>query len=114
MITRRRFSAMALSAVSVGAAGAVRADVVQPTTVVQSLYDARLETMKDGEKLGFDGRYQMLEPVIHKVFDVATRSVRGIFVGAQTPPEIALSILAGLVAIRRGAPGGWKDAAPGR
>jgi phospholipid transport system substrate-binding protein len=72
MITRRRFSAMALSAVSVGAAGAARADVVQPTTVVQSLYDALLETMKDGEKLGFDGRYQKLEPVIHKVFDVAT------------------------------------------
>jgi len=72
MITRRRFSAMALSAVSVVAAGAARADVVQPTTVVQSLYDALLETMKDGEKLGFDGRYQKLEPVIHKVFDVAT------------------------------------------
>lgn len=72
MITRRRFGAMALSAVSVVTAGAARADAVEPTTVVQSLYDALLETMKDGEKLGFDGRYQKLEPVIHKVFDVAT------------------------------------------
>jgi phospholipid transport system substrate-binding protein len=54
------------------AAGAARADAAEPAAVVQSLYDALLETMKDGEKLGFDGRYQKLEPVIHKVFDVAT------------------------------------------
>jgi xanthine dehydrogenase accessory factor len=37
----------------------------------------------------------------------------GLDLGAQTPPEIALSILAGLVAIRRGAPAGWKDRPPG-
>jgi xanthine dehydrogenase accessory factor len=34
----------------------------------------------------------------------------GLDIGAQSPEEIALSILAGLVAVRRGAPGGWKDA----
>jgi phospholipid transport system substrate-binding protein len=28
--------------------------------------------MKQGEQLGFEGRYKKLEPVIHKVFDVAT------------------------------------------
>jgi xanthine dehydrogenase accessory factor len=33
----------------------------------------------------------------------------GLDLGAQTPPEIALSILAGLVALRRGGAGGWKD-----
>jgi xanthine dehydrogenase accessory factor len=33
----------------------------------------------------------------------------GLELGARTPPEIALSILAGLVAIRRGANGGWKE-----
>jgi xanthine dehydrogenase accessory factor len=37
----------------------------------------------------------------------------GLDIGAQTAAEIALSILAGLVAIRRGAPAGWKDAPPG-
>jgi xanthine dehydrogenase accessory factor len=37
----------------------------------------------------------------------------GLDLGAQTPTEIALSILAGLVAIRRGGSGGWKHA-PGQ
>ena len=72
MITRRRFGAMALSAVSVMTAGTARADAAEPAVAVQSLYDVLLETMKDGEKLGFDGRYQKLEPVIRKVFDITT------------------------------------------
>jgi xanthine dehydrogenase accessory factor len=36
----------------------------------------------------------------------------GLDIGAQSPAEIALSILAGLVAVRRSAPGGWKDTPP--
>jgi xanthine dehydrogenase accessory factor len=32
----------------------------------------------------------------------------GLDLGSRTPPEIALSILAGLVAVRRGGSAGWK------
>jgi phospholipid transport system substrate-binding protein len=73
MISRRLFGAMALGVVS-AVAGTVWADDVpaEPGARVQSLYDALLEAMKQGEQLGFDGRYQKLEPVIHKVFDIAT------------------------------------------
>jgi phospholipid transport system substrate-binding protein len=73
MLSRRLFGAMALGAVSAVTAGAAaRADTAEPGAVIQSLYDALLDAMKQGEQLGFDGRYQKLEPVIHKVFDVAT------------------------------------------
>jgi phospholipid transport system substrate-binding protein len=72
MISRRLFGAMALGAVSAATAGAARADTAEPGAVIQSLYDALLDAMKQGEQLGFEGRYQKLEPVIHKVFDVAT------------------------------------------
>jgi phospholipid transport system substrate-binding protein len=41
-----------------------------PKTIVQSFYDMLLETMKQGEELGFEGRYKKLEPIIHQTFDV--------------------------------------------
>lgn len=73
MISRRLFGALALGAATVAVGNPARADAgTEPAAVVQSLYDTLLEAMKDGEKLGFEGRYQKLEPVIRKVFDVAT------------------------------------------
>src|SRR5262245_63154898 len=52
-----------------------------PKAIVQSFYDALEETMKQGDELGFDGRYKKLEPVIHETFDVPTMAK--IAVGAE-------------------------------
>src|SRR6516164_10522149 len=39
---------------------------------VQGLYDVLLSTMKNGHTLGESGRFVQLEPVIRRIFDVAT------------------------------------------
>jgi len=72
IISRRLFGVLTLGALTAVGTGTARADTAEPAAVVQVLYDALLDAMKQGEKLGFDGRYQKLEPVIHHVFDVAT------------------------------------------
>lgn len=41
-----------------------------PKAIVQSFYDSLEETMKQGDELGFDGRFKKLQPVIHETFDV--------------------------------------------
>lgn len=44
-------------------------DAGDPKAIVQSFYDALMETMKQGDELGFEGRYKKLEPVIRRTFD---------------------------------------------
>ena len=56
-------------------------DTGDPKTIVQGFYDALEDTMKQGEQLGFDGRYKKLEPVIHETFDVPVMAK--IAVGAE-------------------------------
>jgi phospholipid transport system substrate-binding protein len=41
-----------------------------PKATVQAFYDTLEDTMKHGDQLGFDGRYDRLEPVIQRTFDV--------------------------------------------
>ncbi len=75
IIDRRRFIAAAAAlAVSSGIfsghpAGAQAASG-DPQAMVQQFYDVLLDNMKQGEALGFDGRYERLVPVIHQTFDV--------------------------------------------
>jgi phospholipid transport system substrate-binding protein len=57
------------------------AQATDPKALVQAFYDALLETMQQGEALGFEGRYQKLEPVIHETFDVPTMAK--IAIGAE-------------------------------
>jgi phospholipid transport system substrate-binding protein len=52
-----------------------------PKAIVQSFYDTLEDTMKQGEQLGFDGRYKKLEPVIRQTFDVPVMAK--IAVGAE-------------------------------
>jgi phospholipid transport system substrate-binding protein len=41
-----------------------------PTAVVQRFNDALLAILKDGESLGYQGRFQRLEPVMRQTFDL--------------------------------------------
>ena len=64
--------AAAMLAISSGISPSFAAaqDTGDPKAIVQSFYDALDETMKQGDELGFDGRYKKLEPVIRETFDV--------------------------------------------
>ncbi|MGE0109336.1 MAG: ABC transporter substrate-binding protein [Bdellovibrionales bacterium] len=42
----------------------------ETTTLIESFYATLLETMKQGETLGFEGRYNKLSPVIEKTFNL--------------------------------------------
>ena len=57
---------LSMLSVPVGAAPACGGDTVQ------SLYNALLNTMKNGRILGQSGRFTQLEPVIVRSFDIAT------------------------------------------
>lgn len=76
-IARRKFmfaaavsalgSTMAPLALKSAAWASAPSDAAKP---VEALHAALLETMQDGEALGFGGRLKKLEPVLGKVFDI--------------------------------------------
>ena len=76
MIKTRRGFLIAAAMLAVGAGYFPTSSFAQtpaePKAKVQVFYDTLLETMQQGDQLGFDGRYKKLEPVIHDTFDVPT------------------------------------------
>ena len=40
-----------------------------PVAVIESLHDKLIETMKQGDRLGVEGRYRELQPILEKSFD---------------------------------------------
>lgn len=50
--------------------GAAESETRNPEQVIQYLQSSLLHVMQDGEKLGYDGRYKYLEPVIDQSHDV--------------------------------------------
>jgi phospholipid transport system substrate-binding protein len=78
LATRLSRRHLLVSALVVGVAGTFMPRLTQaqtggePAELTQAFYDALLDTMKRGEELGFEGRYQVLEPVLNQTFDVAT------------------------------------------
>jgi phospholipid transport system substrate-binding protein len=76
VIKTRRGFLIAAAMLAVGAGYFPTASFAQapadPKAKVQVFYDTLLETMQQGDQLGFDGRYKKLEPIIHDTFDVPT------------------------------------------
>ncbi len=52
-----------------GPAAAGDSDKAEAEKVIQTLDNTLLMVMKDAEKLGYRGRYEILEPVVEKTFD---------------------------------------------
>jgi len=46
------------------------ANATPPTMVVDALHENLISVMKNAETLGYDGRYEQLEPVISELFDI--------------------------------------------
>ena len=78
MITRRSFIAAAAATLLFAGTGFAAA-AAEPAATVQGFYDTLLATMKDGPKLGFDGRRNRLAPAMRQAFDLPlmTRLVVG-------------------------------------
>ncbi|WP_119300990.1 ABC transporter substrate-binding protein [Dongia deserti] len=63
-------AAMLLIGSSISPSFAAAQDTGDPKATVQAFYDTLEDTMKHGNELGFEGRYEKLAPVIEQTFDV--------------------------------------------
>lgn len=88
---------LVLAATPVEAAAPVVADTVPVTApsaldamgVVKNFYAELAETMKQGDQLGFTGRYKKLDPVLQKTFNfpLMTKVAVGLVWGSASPAE---------------------------
>jgi phospholipid transport system substrate-binding protein len=80
MIARRTFLAAGVAFAASFYAVDTRAAAAGPAATLASFYDALLSVMKEGPKLGFEGRRQKLAPAVMQAFDLPlmTRLVVGL------------------------------------
>jgi phospholipid transport system substrate-binding protein len=69
---RSTVAAVAATLILVAVAGRAPALGAEPEDSVNIFHEALLATMKEGRNLGESGRYARIEPVIHRLFDVAS------------------------------------------
>jgi phospholipid transport system substrate-binding protein len=84
-VSRRLVLALPLLA---GLRPAAAAEPGSPAAVIERFYDQLLGVMKEAKRLGFDGRYTRLSPVISQTFDLPLMTRIAIGPGwAQIPPD---------------------------
>lgn len=72
-LSRRQMLAM-VGAAAVAQPFSALAQTVEPAEMIRAFYATLLECMQNGAQLGFDGRYEKIEPVLNNTFDVITMS----------------------------------------
>jgi len=74
---------------TISAPAAEAPESASASSVVKNFYAQLVETMKQGEKLGFDGRFKKLQPAVQAAFDLPTmtRLAVGLVWTKATPEE---------------------------
>lgn len=71
-MTRRNAMALFGGVAALWAVPAAAQAGPDPVTLIGAFYATLLDCMKRGEELGFDGRYNLIEPSLNATFDVVT------------------------------------------
>jgi phospholipid transport system substrate-binding protein len=71
MLHRLRALSAAFLIVLLGTAGTAHAAADSPKQVIESYYATLLKAMREGPKIGFKGRFQVLKPAVEKTFNIS-------------------------------------------
>ncbi len=94
MIGRRALMRAAAGSLVIGTALRTAWAEASPTATVSAFYDVLLTVMKDAQKLGFDGRYKLLDPAVRKAFNLELMTRLAIGSTWQNIPEAQQNALA--------------------